>query len=244
MFLASQFVDYSGNNKFGDVMKKLISVFAVGCLLNLPAHAVLIGNFDGAVDFPDGAISFADSVVDYVPGDTLHPLTSDPTNALGLPDATFPALLDCIALVACPFVSLGTGGTLIVEFIDNFLTGSGDDGDDLYIFETGPLVQATFVDISADGLTWDSVGSVGGSLRGIDIDAFGFGVGDLFSFVRLTDSGIPEDGESPQVLGADIDAIGAISTVAAVSVPEPTTLSLLAAGLLGVFASRRRRVFH
>ena len=56
-------------------------------------------------------------------------------------------------------------------FIDNALTNSGDGGFDLHIFEIGPDVEDTFVEISVDGVVWHAVGKVFGSTAGIDIDA-------------------------------------------------------------------------
>jgi len=40
--------------------------------------------------------------------------------------------------------------------------------------------------------------------------------------------------------GADIDAIGAITTAPPVSAPEPTTMLLLGLGLLGLVGIRRK----
>ena len=126
-----------------------------------------------------------------------------------------------------------------MEFTDNFLTGSGDNSLDLWLFEVGPDVEDTFVEISKDGSAWTSVGEVFGSTAGIDIDAFGFDSTDLFSHVRLTDDP-NEGGVTGATAGADIDAVGAISTIARSTVPEPTTTALLALGLLGAGFARKR----
>jgi hypothetical protein len=90
-----------------------------------------------------------------------------------------------------------------------------------------------------DGSTWYSVGKVFGSTAGVDIDAFGFGTSNLFSYVRLTDD-TNEGAQSGITVGADIDAVGAISTIP-VSVPEPAPALLMAGGLVGMFASLRQR---
>ncbi len=208
------------------------------------AHAVLIGNTQGSVDFPAGAVSFADTLVDYSPViNSGQPGTAyqGGFNALGLPDYT--GSNTCANQAACTFVSLGDGGSITLRFIDNVLTGSGDNAADLHIFEVGPDVENTFVDISADGIDWKSVGFVGGSVSSIDIDAFGYGIGDEFSFVRLTDD-TNEGGQSGATVGADIDAVGAISTRRViVDVPEPAAIGMFGLGLfgLGVAAQRRKK---
>ena len=138
------------------------------------------------------------------------------------------------------FVSLGDGGTLTLRFVDNLLTGSGDNKADLWIFEVGPDVEDMFVEISVDGQNWLSVGKVGGSTAGVDIDFFGHGVNSAFGYVRLRDDPAL-DGQSGATVGADIDSVGAISTVPSNRVPEPSGLALLMAGMLGLaFTSKRR----
>jgi UDPglucose 6-dehydrogenase len=86
------------------------------------------------------------------------------------------------------------------------LTGSGTSAKDLHIFEVGSDVEDTFVDISSDGIVWHSVGKVYGAISSIDIDAFGFGVSDAFTYVRLTDD--PNEGaKTGTTVGADIDSV-------------------------------------
>jgi PEP-CTERM motif len=179
---------------------------------------------------PPNCGAFADSVSAYDPviksGQPTAP-NRVPTNALGAPNGNY--------------VSLGDGGSVTLEFVDNRLTGSGTASLDLWIFEVGPDVEDTFVEISKDGVTWSSVGKVFGATSGIDIDAFGFGVADRFRFVRLTDD-TNEGDQAGDTVGADIDAVGAISSVTA-AIPEPQTYALMLAGLgvVGAIARRRRR---
>lgn len=190
----------------------------------------------GGIEFPDGSISFADAVVSYEPAlgglAPTHPDYINPNEALGVPDYT-----------GTGSVSLGDGGRIILQFIDNFLTGSDDGDDDLHIFEVGPDVEDTFVDISMDGLIWHSIGKVTGATSSIDIDSFGFTSAHMFSFVRLTDDTLL-DGQTGSTVGADIDAVGAISTVRNPDVPgvpdSGSTLLMIAASLFAVIGLRRK----
>lgn len=204
---------------------------AAFCLFAGAAQADLIGG----VEFPDGVSSFADAVESFSPaaGPTAPHL--DANNSLGVPD--YAGVNSCPSAPACSFASLGSGGTLIVEFVDNRLTGSGSAAEDLWIFEVGPDIEDTFVSISKDGVVWHDVGKVFGSTAGIDIDAFGWGVDDRFRFVRLRDD--PDEGGTRGITaGADIDAVGAVSSVPAI--PEPETWALFALGALAMGLHRRR----
>jgi hypothetical protein len=219
----------------------------IGCALLGGAAVLLAGGgaraeVFGGVNFPQGAISFADAVVSYQPGLA----GADPTapyqgadNALGIPN--YAGDNGCTTTADCTFVSLGVGGALILKFTDNVLTGSNNDDDDLWIFEIGPDVEDTTVEVSTNGITWFSVGMVTGATRGIDIDAFGFDSSSAFSFVRLIDVA-NEGGTSGATVGADIDAVGAISTRAAPpgGVPEPSTWAMMLLGFGGMGAVLRR----
>ena len=218
-------------------LRKLVPVLVLvlAAAVPLPARAVFFGNIQGGTDFPQGAVSFADQVVRYDPTilngqPTLPNRGSD--KALGAPDYDGDP---CNVAAQCQSVSLGDGGSITLRFVDNALTGSDSPAFDLWIFEVGPDIEDTFVEISTDGASWSSVGKVFGSTAGIDIDAFGFGASSTFNYVRLTDD-TNEGQQTGDSVGADIDAIGAISTI---PVPEPASLALL---LLGTTALATRRV--
>ena len=184
------------------------------------------------IEFPDGAVSFADSVVSYDPVIKNGQPTESYRNALealGIPDYQEGPGID--------YVSLGDGGSITLQFTDNSLTGSGDNTPDLWIFEIGPDVEDTFVEISKNNVSWFDVGKVFGSTSGIDIDASGFGTNDFISYVRLTDD-TNEGNQSGNTVGGDIDAIGAISS--APPVPLPGAVWLLGSGLIGLMGLRKK----
>lgn len=223
------------------LIRTTLQASVAGALLigSFAAHAVFIGNTQGGADFPQGAVSFADQVISYAPGfvgvNPTLPHRGD-FNALDVPD--YAGVNACASQAACTFVSLGDGGSITLRFVDNLLTGSGTPDSDLWVFEVGPDIEDTFVEISQDGAVFSPVGKVFGTTAGIDIDAFGFGTGDQFAYVRLTDD-TAEGGQGGATVGADIDAVGAISTIR-VSVPEPATLALLGFVLAGLTLARRR----
>lgn len=160
------------------------------------------------------ADTYGDAVINYSPvivgGEPTNPYRGA-DNALGAPD--YAGQTSCASQGACTYVSLGDGGSITLRFVDNFLTGSDDADPDLWIYEIGPDVEDTFVEISTDNIVWVSVGEVSGSTSTIDIDAFGYGASSAFSYIRLTDDP-NEGGQSGPTVGADIDAVEALSSVA------------------------------
>ena len=191
-----------------------------GMLSLFGPHTAMATPYRG-IEFPDGARSFADLGVSYAPKSPVGPPHNRMNSALGVPNCPTEQHNDdyCAA-------SLGPGGVIVVKFVDNVLTGSGASGsadgkNDLHIFEVGLDVEAMTVEISKDGQTWHSLGMIGGSTRGVDIDASGWTRADRFRFVRLTDDPLSGSHNGASA-GADIDAVGAISSE---PVQSPTALS-------------------
>jgi len=177
----------------------------------------------GGVDFPNGEISFADRVIGYNPCSGVEAPYNDPKKALGPPDYDANIEEKPGATVAFD-VTLGNAketcecGSLVLEFVDNALVDV--PGNDLYIFEVGPSVEATEVFISTDGQEWIDLGRIEGSdtMRGIDINEK-VSPGQEFHFVKLCDYPDGETSPSPAP-GPDIDAVGAIGTIAVLSGSE------------------------
>jgi hypothetical protein len=224
----------------------LVSILALAWAA--PSQAELISG----IEFPQGALSFADAVVSYAPGPGADAAFTSSLNSLGVPDVNTTNGFSCFLAPStsnCLFTSLGNGGSLVLQFTNNALTGSSPSGSvtgsgdgiaDLWVFEVG-VAESSNVAISANGTTWFDVGPIvggGGSSVGVfsygfDIDKFGFGIGDEFTFVRITDVLLDAD-TSPA--GADIDAVGAISTV-----PLPASAWFLLTGAAGLLGWRSRR---
>ena len=191
----------------------------------------------GGVDFPQGISSFADSVIAYNPAfpKNIDASAKHPVNALGAPDNLN--------------VSLGQGGSLTLGFTDNVLTNSASIAKDLWIFEVGANVESTFVfvrptpdtkpllnakTLDPDGDGFYAVGEIKGSTHGIDLDAAipGFGPGKLrFDAVLLVDDP-NQGGGGTGTPGADINAVGAITSstvlpLVSVSATDPNAAEAL-----------------
>jgi len=221
---------------------KTSQILSIACTLTAVFSSPAYTATYGGIEFPGGAESFADAVVSFVPGTgtgvAVNPpgpgvngyAYNDPTNALGYPNLNNTRF----------FTSLGNGGELVLQFTDNYLTTSGDASADLHIFEQGNQIEQFYVAISTDGAAWIDLGLVTANpapAGSIDIDGVaGVTPGGLYSYVRLIDSGT--NSSLFPWAGADIDAVGAISTVV---VPIPAAAWLFGTALLGLGALKRKK---
>lgn len=152
------------------------------------------------VFLPCGELAFADRMVSYNVG-APKPIKSsmNPYECLGPNNYNEAA--------DAGYVTLGCGGSITLEFSKVFLVDK--EGPDLYVFEVGPAVESTRLEISYDGVDWVNVGSISGGKASVDISAY-VKPSDKFRFVRLTDLKSGCGGDWP---GADIDAVAAIGCV-------------------------------
>ena len=152
-------------------------------------------NYDGnLIIIPWGTSSCAKRGISFTPGDpwTTDPNAMDTDKILGLPDYNFETDEN--------YVTLGRNGVIVVEMGAYF---TDDKGFDIYVFEVGPIVEATKVEVSADLNKWIYVGNAEGSLSGIDMNGK-VPKGAKYKYIRLTDIRTSSDITYP---GADIDAI-------------------------------------
>ncbi len=207
-----RFQKYSGVQ----LMKK-IAVIALTLLLCI-FPIVLVGEvfrqtriFQG-VEFPNGVNSFADRVIFPSSDNNIS------TRILGIPNSNEGGLLSFIFPSNSNLV-LKQGESVIIKFSNNLLTGSGDAKPDLWVFTRGNPSTSLFVEVSKDpGIDlkqWQPVGKVNPANGGINIDDFGWGKNDFFSYVRLTNESLK--GSDQPIPDIELDAVGAISSVNLIS---------------------------
>ena len=171
--------------------KRLISLALILALLLLAAPAAFAeeGYLDGdnytftdregnTVTVPVSA--FASYVVEFTHGDpwTTYEANMDPQIALGLPDSSNDAY-------STGDLCMGMNGVLILGFDSLIYDGPGDD---VYVFEVGPAVEETKVEVSSDLTAWYEIGIAEGRTAGLDMSGK-VPSGSSFCYVRITDTG-------------------------------------------------------
>jgi len=193
---------------------------------------------------------FIGNVVSFSGGDGFGVETDDSTGTYGGPsgDGTF----DPAAVTAQDGVSLALGGSADSpgSITVSFTNGSVFDGvgEDLVIFDSYGVSEGFTLEISADNVTYYTIGTFDGSTAIEQFTTFGSTWStfvdiaaapiDSASFLRLT--------AAPEIVfgfpqAYDLDTIFALNFQPTAAVPEPATLGLLAAGLAAAALLRRRR---
>jgi len=206
-------IDISGNIATGSKFSYIRLTNISGASVNIDGvaalHPVKIGggkiNDDieftdtrgNKVTIPGGALSCVTFLVDFKHGTpwTSDKRAMDPLKVLGAPD--YNASRDE------NYVTLGCEGVIVVGFNVSITDGPGND---IYVFEIGPDVEATKVEVSNDLKTWIHVGDADGSISGVDINGK-VPKGAKYRYVRLTDLKKACGSSYP---GADIDAVAVI----------------------------------
>ena len=182
-----------------------------------PQCQVLSNNVGCTTCFEDG-LSFADEVIEYE-NNCSNNIATDPTQALGVPD--YAGDLEHVTLGA-GFIKLG--------FTNNTLINSGNEDPDLFVFEVGPAVEGSAIELrplnsttediliannilDSDGDGFYEFGTIGGSTASVDIDSFfdGLEANSLqFDAIKIFDFQGGCGGATP---GPDIDAVCALSSL-------------------------------
>lgn len=187
------------------VKTKLLSVLLAAALILaiLPSAGAEDYTFTdrngNTVTVPENA--WATRVVSFTHGSPWTSIADsmDPETTLGAPD-----LVELGDNYTTGGVTLGGGGVLVLEFSVDICDG---EGDDIYVFEVGPAVEATRVEVSSDLSIWYDAGVASGSTAGVDLNGK-VPAGSRFRYVRLTDLKDSLTGRWP---GADIDAVAGLN---------------------------------
>jgi hypothetical protein len=141
-----------------------------------------------------GEVCFADSVIHYDPGapgadtgDEPDPLFKNASLCLGPPDQLDNTLAS---------VSLGSGGTLILEFTDNVFFDQ--PGPDLYFWMPDHQPEEAQVWISRDGAVFQNVGTVSSESPFLDISGAAK-PGDFYTVLKIRDNPFQGDSNSPSL---------------------------------------------
>ncbi len=203
-------------------MKLIWFIFAInlyGCLSILNAENIIESAQDSTASdliFPMKQTSFADSVILYDAGAMGE-------NTGGEPDTSRQHFKHVLGSPDDQSVCLGSGGTLVIQFIDNILIDG--PGPDLCIFQTDTLHEELQVWISNDGLVYYPAGKTFSAISYLDIHNVA-APHKIYNYVKIRDNA-DQGVNSGFCLGGDIDAVGAIHTAKKIEI----SLNLVFTGL-------------
>jgi len=155
------------------------------------------------VTIPGGAKSCAVRVVSFTHGNPWTSVSNamNPQDILGAPDYD-----NKKNHYQGHYLTLGNNGVIVLEFGVYIYDGPGND---IYVFEIGPNVEATKVEVSNDLVNWIYVGDAAGSISGVDM-ASKVPADGRDKYVRLTDLVTVKGGTWP---GAEVDAVAGINVM-------------------------------
>lgn len=217
-------------------LSKFIATAIAATLLSIGSSANAITMVAGQA-FEDDA--FADVVLSSFG-------TFGPT--LLVPTAGFPE--DALGSNVDTFAASVTGGAFIeLGFVDNKIVNL--PGVDVGIFELGSLTEPQFFSLSLGGPTavanttdtgFDTINGQNINFGAFDLSDLGVPVGGtvsnlfVFTFCDAVAAGIGFCTEGDQV----VSAVAVVAALNSISVPEPASLILFAAGVLALVLTRRR----
>ena len=167
---------------------------------------------------PMGEICFADSVLFYDPG-------KPGLNTGGEPDSRFTDPELCLGPPSentTGFVSLGSGGTLVLQFNNNVVYDG--PGPDLYFWIPDSVPEEATVWISRDGVVFLHAGQI--SSESPFLDLAGVAVpGEFYTQLKIRDDSA--DAVRKGSLGIDLDAVASINNAIIIPIPADSLFSEL-----------------
>jgi hypothetical protein len=167
---------------------------------------------------PMGEICFADSVLLYDPG-------RPGMNTGGEPDSIFTNPDRCLgppSEVTKDFVSLGSRGTLILQFNDNVVYDG--PGPDLYFWIPDSIPEEATVWISRDGVIFLHAGQISSKNPYLDLSGTAE-PGEFYTQLKIRDDAI--DAVKNGSLGIDLDAVASINNAIVTPIPADSLFSEL-----------------